>query len=195
MRNPFRRRRKLHGATGEWNEAEHVPIGDEYVAIPTEQLPAEAVERLRGVKLYQVPDQGGHGHAILVNVDAVEAEVDEWIDNWSRESAERALAGEDPPDEPDESEMRAVMEAAFNNPDHWVRGEVDEMAEPGTRYSMMRIDLLTGRIGGSDPDEEAIDQAWDEAHAVEQDEVLECPECGREFADVNAYSQHFRAKH
>jgi hypothetical protein len=56
MRNPFRRRRKLPGATAEWNEAQHVPLGEDYVATPEDQLPPELAERLVGVTLYDLLD-------------------------------------------------------------------------------------------------------------------------------------------
>jgi hypothetical protein len=82
MRNPFKRQRRLPGADAVWNEAEHVAVGDHYVAIPSDQLSpearergmtVEAVERLAEVELYEFGDSGP---CVLVNMTATQAAFD-----------------------------------------------------------------------------------------------------------------------
>ncbi len=148
MRNPFRRRRKLPGAKDEWNEGEHVPLGDDHVAIPADRLSSEAVERLSGVMLYdlskfspeavELPLEDQTGQGVFVNVDAVYAEVDEWLNE------KRRLGHGFPP----EDEMDAAIEAAFNDTNHWVRGGINDMGD--ARYSVCRVNLATGRIAFTD---------------------------------------------
>jgi hypothetical protein len=136
MRNPFRRRRRLSGAEADWDEQEHIPIDDDYVAIPVEQLPTEAVERLGDVTLY---DMGEEGTGVFVNIDAVEAEINTlWTTDYLLEHGE-----------PSEEEIDATYSAAYNNRDHWVKGGIDEIraGDDETRYSCMRVNLTTGRIG------------------------------------------------
>lgn len=134
MRNPFRRRRrKLPGAKSEWNEAEHIPLGDSYVAVPEDQLPAQTIERLAGVQLYKLdkmsPDAEGLG--VFINVDAVNAEVEAKFDGYVGI--------------PNDDEMEVVVEAAFNNPANWAKGGIDSMGDDA-QYALFRVDPVTGQI-------------------------------------------------
>jgi hypothetical protein len=126
MRIPFRRRKgTVPGAKADWDESEHVSVGDDYVAIPLEELPQEAVERLEGVTLHSPPD-GSEGKAVLVNIDAVQAEIDAWLEAQVSQGRQ-----------PTEDEARAASYAALNNTDYWLKGGVDAMKaeDPDTRWS------------------------------------------------------------
>jgi hypothetical protein len=158
MRNPFRRRRRLPGAEADRDEDAHVAVGDDNVAIPAEQLPPEAVERLAGVKLYDLSQFTGEaraslppdhrtGSGVCVNLDAVYAEIERWL----RERAESAQSARSELEPPADSEMDSAIEAAFNNTDNWMAGGVEGMGdEPaageGDRYAVYRVNLTTGRI-------------------------------------------------
>jgi hypothetical protein len=45
VRNPFKRKRIAPGAKSEWDESEHIQVGDEQVAIPIDQLPPDVAEQ------------------------------------------------------------------------------------------------------------------------------------------------------
>ena len=146
MRNPFRRKQKLPGAESAWDEGQHIRVDDDYVAVPEDQLPADYVERLEGVKLYELPD--GEGLGVFVNVDAVEAETEAWVANYDfgPDLGKRLLRGETPPG-PTDAEMRQATEDAYNNPANWMRDGIESMADDDARYALFPVDLTTGRIG------------------------------------------------
>src|SRR5262249_47400438 len=107
MRNPFRRQRRLPGASAEWDESKHVDVGDDHVAVPADQLNPEAVERLSGVQLLASPDGD---LAVMVDVAAAEAESVALMDAAEQQIG-RALT---------DAEMMVCTSDAINNTEHWV---------------------------------------------------------------------------
>jgi hypothetical protein len=137
MRNPFKRTRRMPGATSDWDESAHIDLGNGLVQIPEDQLPAEAVERLRGVQVLW--DDEGRPNVGVIK-EAVEAEVEAWV---PEDVGERLLAGEAVP-EPGGPEHHEAFEAAVNNPDNWMRDGVKVDAD--AQIIVCEIDLLTARI-------------------------------------------------
>lgn len=133
MRNPFKRRNRLKGATADWDESRQVDLG-EYVAIPRDQMPAEWLARLEGVQIFEY----GEGNCVLVNVGAARADVVRQFE---------AMAAE--VDGLDEREFRAMTLAALDDPTYWVREEDlerDEEDDPEAEYSFFEIDMATAHV-------------------------------------------------
>ena len=136
MRNPFRRRRRVPCAEAEWDESEHIDIGDDHMATPAEQLPAEAMARLERVMTFSTRDEPD-STCVLVNIDAVQAELDEWLE--AQLSARY---------EPSERELKAANYEVFDNLDHWVTSQEEvDPDDDETQYSVFRVNVVTGRIG------------------------------------------------
>lgn len=137
MRNPFKRRTRLPGASTDWDESEHLDLGDN-VAIPVDQLPAdyegrqftaEAMERLAGVSIYDMEGED----CVMVNVTLAE-----------EAATDLAMEHAADPRHPTEEEMREATVAAFDDPNHWVHG--DNIADDDTKYGFFPINTETGHL-------------------------------------------------
>jgi hypothetical protein len=164
MRNLFQRRAQAPSAEREWHGFMAIP-GDRITELARQRL---AAERLAGLTLYVVDDgSDGEARAVFVNVDAVEAEIDQrkarlheelaaaaierhglgdWDDPEYRARLE-AAADEDMQSPGVQARLQEITEAAFNNTDHWAKGGFDNLPDNDTRYSLFRVNPATGRIG------------------------------------------------
>lgn|SRR6185295_4304118 len=163
MRNPLRRATAA-GTEREWHEFMAIP-GDRITEIARQRL---AAERLAGLTLYVVNDGAeGETRGVFVNVDAVEAEIDERTTKLHEELAAAAIerhgvgdwddpdyrarleaAADEDMQSPDfQARLQQITEAAFNNTDHWVKGGFDNLPDNDVTYSLYRVNLATGRIG------------------------------------------------
>jgi hypothetical protein len=152
MRNPFRRKRKSRGAKGEWDESEHIKVGD-YVGIPADQLPPDVAARARLAGI-EVRDVDGEP-CVAVNMTQVFKDVEQAAYDVG-EVVEAKIDHEtqdfDISSSPGFSEAQVVWAfyRAVNDTDNWVDVENLPPASGGEEeplYSFMRIDLTTGFIG------------------------------------------------
>jgi hypothetical protein len=132
MRNPFRRRRRIPGAAADWDESKHVPLGDDQVLVPADQVNPEAVERLSGVHIGHGPDGSP---CVLVDVLAAKAEAQALALRASRDLGRFLSAKEE----------QGYAFQALNNQEHWLF-ESDMDTDDETEYTLLKINLMSGRI-------------------------------------------------
>jgi hypothetical protein len=130
MRNPFKRRQKLKGAAADWDESAHVDLGD-YVGIPEDQMPAEWLERMRGVRVFE--DEEGR-YLVGVNITRARAEVATRVQMMPVDAME-ALG---------ETESTAMTKEAVSNSENWMHD--DEEADPNDEIVFFEIDLGTAQL-------------------------------------------------
>jgi hypothetical protein len=133
LRNPFRRPK--------CQESGAIPLGEDYVLVPEEVADQIDPPRSHGATpTPRILDRVGDetvGTFVIVNVRAVEAELERWADEHPYAS---------------EADRKAETEAAFNNPLHWMPDDYDTAADEDEdedeKWSFFRLDPSTGRIGG-----------------------------------------------
>jgi hypothetical protein len=152
MRNPFRRKRSLRGAKGEWDASERI-LGRGYVAIPADRLPPDVVARARraGIKVCDVDGEP----CVAVNMTQVCKDVEQAADDVGEVvevKIDRETQDFDISSSPGFSQAQVVWAfyRAVNDADNWVDLEDAPATSGGEEeplYSFMRIDLTTGFIG------------------------------------------------
>lgn len=140
MRSPFRRRRRLPGASSEWNESTHVDLGPDHVAIPVEQLAetAEGHASFTGEKLSEASGITNvvvfgrvgdlEGPLVGIRMDLVAAEV-------ARVSDESTS----------DVEIDELMDQAARDPANWM-ASADEEIPDDAQIIFADYDESTGQV-------------------------------------------------